>query len=261
VGTTGNTVTLTKATITGSTDTSLDGSSGEVTLATGAVLTLADGGAVAITGSGSLSLPNTDFKAGKYTAAGEVTIIAGTTGDTIATPATKDSGLTYSIGTTSGDSIALTTTSGTAASYTFVAVATSGEKITFAAESSRAAITIPGHATNTEANFTIPIAGTLVIGQGTNVGAIVLKHATNADTLTTGANSAIKGIVIVNALDSDGDTIAITGGIDVATAKADAALASASSNGSLVTTTGGTFKAASADATITKATSATIGSS
>ena len=86
----------------------------------------------------------------------------------------------------------------------------------------------------------------------------MLKNATNGGTLTTDANSVINGIAIVNA-SSDGTDITISG-ITVATAAAAADATPAENDGSLITTTGGTFKPDGGDATIGKTTSAKIGS-
>jgi hypothetical protein len=257
IGDATNNVKLAKATLTGGGGA---GATGTLTLANSNTLVLADEGAIVVTGTtGKVALVNTEFGAGNYTALDAVTITAGTTTDSIAAATGAGNGLTFSVGTGANDSIALTATSSNAASYTFAAVATSGEKITFGEVGSKAAITIPGHAANTGAVFTVPTTGTLVIGQGTNGGAVVLKYATNGGTLTTGNASVIKGIVIANALDSDGTGITIED-VTVITAAAEANATAAASNGSLVTTTGGTFEATTADVSITKATSATIGS-
>ena len=80
----------------------------------------------------------------------------------------------------------------------------------------------------------------------------MLKYAANAGTLTTGTNSVIKGIKIVNAATDDSTDIKIIG-VTVTNA-------TSVSDGSLATPTGGTFEADSSDATINKSTSATIGS-
>jgi hypothetical protein len=232
-----------------------------LTLADGETLELAAGGSIVAAGTGKVELVNTTFQAGTYTAAGAVEIAALTAGDTIKTGTTATDGLTFAVA--ASDTIALTSTGAAAATYTFAAVGTSGEKITFSKlTSEEAGITIPGHATNTAANFTVPVGGTVVIGQGTKGGAIVLGSATNGGILTTANGSVIKGIVIVNADTTDGTGIGITG-VTVTTAAAAQNATAAASDGSLVTTTGGTFKATATNGTnvkITKATSATIGS-
>jgi hypothetical protein len=253
-------VTVTKATLKGG----VAVGAGTLTLINNEVLTLADTGTIVVTGTaGKVILPNTEFGAGTYKAKGVVTITALTGGDTIATPGTSaGDGLTFYVGSDATDSIALTATATAAASYELDAVATSGEKITFGAADSKAAITIPGHGSNNAANFTVPADGTLVIGQGTNGGAIVLKAAAKGGILTTGSNSIIKGIKITNNSSTNG-AFTITG-VTIATAKSSGSDSpAAASNGILKTTTGGTLKATSAsvDLTITKATTADVDAS
>jgi hypothetical protein len=96
IGSAGNTVTLTKATLTAATGTGItaDGTAGTLVLGNnGDSLALANGGTIEVVGqTASIELPNTVFKAGTYTAAGgtnaAVTIAANSTsGDTITTGA------------------------------------------------------------------------------------------------------------------------------------------------------------------------------
>jgi hypothetical protein len=216
-----------------------------LTLADTDALTLADTGTIVAAGeNGKVALPNTEFGAGTYTADGAVAITPGTEGDTIETANEAGKGLTFSVA--EGDTIALTAT-GAAAEYTFAASGDS-DMITFGKVSNVAAITIPGG--STAANFTVPVAGTVVIGQGTNGGVIVFGcHATASGTLTTGDGSVIEGILIVNANGGNGTNIVIASvGVTAVTA-ADAE--AAGSDGFLTTTTGGTFTVSGVEVSVT----------
>jgi hypothetical protein len=260
-GTTGS-VRLTNITYTATAaaTTAFVGNTGVVTVEDTNILELGNEGIITVTGTGSkVTLPNTEFGVGTYTATGKLTITAGTSEDTIETGDAAGDGLKYGSG---GNDIAFTATSASdPATYTLTqSDSGSNNKIVFAEISSVPTITIPV-GSGTGADLKIPAEGTVVIGQGTNGGAIVLKFvASYGGTLTLEANSAIKGIKITNAA-SNGTDINITGITVTATAAAD--IAEATSNGTLTATTGGggTFKATAAEATINKNTTATIGSS
>jgi hypothetical protein len=256
IGDATNKVTLIKATLAGGSGV---GATGVLTLVNTNTLTLADAGTITVADTGKVVLPNTEFGAGTYTATNDVVISALTDGDTIKTGTTENDGLAFAV--TANDKIALTSNTTSAATYTFVAVASSGEKVVFGeAADKTAAITIPGHATNNAANLTVPAEGTVVIGQGSSSpgGSIVLKHAANGGTLTVAAGTVIKGVTIVNGATNDGSTInnadmSITAEVAVDTTQ--------EANGTLTMTKEGTFTAKTADASVTKDTSVTIGSS
>jgi hypothetical protein len=79
----------------------------EVPIATGNNITFATGGSIEVAGDGKVYLPNTEFGAGTYTAAGAVTITAKDAGDEIATSGAGNDTNGLTIGGTAASAIIL----------------------------------------------------------------------------------------------------------------------------------------------------------
>jgi hypothetical protein len=141
------------------------GANGILSIASGAIV-INTGGTIAAAGTGKLSLPNTEFGAGTYTATGEVTITALANGDTIGTSGTTaDDGLT--IGGTTDQTIVLKEQSTTAATFTLTKGG-AGKVILGEDGSDMAVITIPAGG-----ELRASAAGTIEIGSA-NTGGITL---------------------------------------------------------------------------------------
>jgi hypothetical protein len=158
-----DTVTLTKATVTGTASgTTLVGSSGTVTLAADAVLTLADGGAIAIAGSGSVVTGATTFSGGG----------------------------TWTASVTGGDITGVKITSGASGiGATIAAVGATGTG-TLTAGGSGSPAPVITQAAGTAGNSLTIAANTVIAlgGDGTAVGSIVLTGADSNPGKLTFAN-------------------------------------------------------------------------
>jgi hypothetical protein len=248
-----NNVKLTNATLTSASSTGIEanGTAGTLELTAGDKIALADTGTIvveapAIGATANVTLPNTVFGAGTYAATGAVTITAIAAGDEIDTVAGTGKGLKFYIGAvTSNDSIALTSTGdGNPAKYKFDKNdATS--KIAFGsytvASNVYAGIAIPGAAsTQTGADVLMDANGTIVIGQGTNGGAIALVGGSDVSgSLTVVTGSVIKGMTVSKTGSGNSYPIAITG---IATSNTSTASLSTGTDGVLpIGTTAGTF--------------------
>jgi hypothetical protein len=179
-------VTLTKATITGdaATGATLAGADGTVTLADTDVIALAGTGTITVAADGSVALPNSAFGTGTYTADGAVTITAGSAGDTIETAAEADKGLLIGDAT---DGVKLAANTTTAMTYTLVKGSGTGTPVSLGG----AYITVPAD-TSAGASLTATTSGTGSIVFGTTSGGIKLGKGSQGGKLTlTGSGTTI----------------------------------------------------------------------
>jgi hypothetical protein len=169
-----NTVTITDATITATDDVTFTQSSATVDLADTAIITLDGGGIIEVAGTtGGITLPNTKFGTGTYTASGELIITAGSSGDTIATDGTTDGyGLTIGSSTTA---IVLKENGTTAATFTLTK--SNSGVVTFSAANGNGAIVIPA-GTSTGGELKASGAGVIEIGSTNTTGGITLTGGT-----------------------------------------------------------------------------------
>jgi hypothetical protein len=225
-----DTVTLAKASVTGG---AFAGATGEVTLANTNAITLATGGTIVVAGTGKLSLLNSEFGVGTYTAVGAVVISSLTAGDTIVTSTTAADGLTIG---TSSNTLGLKGQGTTAATYTLKKAA--AKKVAIAA----AGITVGNGTTSDtsslEASATAQIAlagasaiglgngSTLVLATGAKIGTFTASPATLGPNKT---GASLGGAVLTN----DTSSLVNTTGTLTATT-ADATLTGASGGASSI---------------------------
>jgi hypothetical protein len=198
VGEAPNTVTLTKATITGTAGATLVGATGTLTLTNSDILSITDTGAIVVAGDGSVALPNSKFGAGTYTAAGDVTITAVTAGDTIETAATGDKGLIIGAANTA---LSLLTSTTTTATYTLKNAST-GRGVVFG--NGAAAITVGNGTTSDTSSLEASATAKIQLGtSGNTTDAIGLGNASKL-VLATGATIGVFSDTSTSVADGSG---------------------------------------------------------
>jgi hypothetical protein len=210
VGEAPNTVTLTKATITGTTGATLTGATGTVTLADTDELELAGTGTIVVAGDGSVVLANSTFGAGTYTATGPVTISSLTAGDTIVTDGGSDTTDKFAVGVLILGEASTASTS--AATYTLVK-AGDGTKVLLDAANGK--ITLPAD-TGTDGGASLTVTayagitlstGSIELGRkasGAGAGKLVLITGATIGTFTEESNTKIADTA--NLADADDST-------------------------------------------------------
>ncbi|MDR0638766.1 MAG: hypothetical protein LBG27_07700 [Spirochaetaceae bacterium] len=213
LGSDANNVSVTKATLTAG----VIPATGIVPIPAAKSITFVTGGTIVVAGSAEVSLPNTSFGAGTYTATGAVVINAIETGDTIVTEGGGDATSKLQIGTYIAFGEA-TTASTNAATYTLKKSASN--KIVLGATANK--ITIPANAdaspaSGSGANIAATQYGGIVLGDngtielerkvsGNGAGSLTLAVGTTIGTFTETSNYKIASSV--NVAGSDGVTTA-----------------------------------------------------